>query len=735
MIGTTAHSCCKKTRKIIALEGLVIFAIILAVYTPSLDNDFVNWDDNLYIYENPHIFTLNVGSIYRMFTAFHAGLWMPLAWISHAVDYAMWGFNPFGHHLTSIILHALNTILFFMLIVLLVITVRASGQTHPPVLIPASLLSPVLVAAGVAALLFGVHPLRVESVVWACERKDVLCGFFYLLSLLYYVSYAAAPARQKRRKYAVVLLMFLCALLSKPMAVTLPAILLLLDFHPLKRLTLTSMKSSWVVWEKIPFLLLSIGTGIVTTIAQSEEAIISLERLPLLARLLNALSSVVFYLEKIVLPLNLAPFYPYPRNIYLFDAKYIIAGMVVLLISGGCIRLVKKLPALAAVWMYYLITLLPVLGIVQAGHQAAADRFTYLPSASIFLLAGIGVLWVIEKIIPAKRKALWGGLWMTLIGAVVAVLSYATIQQISTWKNSVSLWTHAISIFPNAVSLPYCNLGNAYLDRGLLDEALDAYKKALAIDSRDVTAHANAGVAYEKKGMVVAAISKYKDAIAVNAGLALPHYNLGNLYTIKGMYDQAILHYKKALAINPGLFSAHNNLGHLYDEKGLFGEAILEYQRALAINPRCAEAYINLGTTYLNQGMAHEAIVQFKKAIDLNPDDAKAHGNLGAAFLKNNMFDEAIDACKHAIRLNSAYAKAYFNLGSAYGRKGKMNEAIAHFKQAITLEPGYAHAYYNLALAYYSQGKYRASLEHLEKAKALGARVDPGIDEFLQAYR
>jgi tetratricopeptide (TPR) repeat protein len=529
--------------------------------------------------------------------------------------------------------------------------------------------------------------------------------------------------------------MFLCALLSKPMAVTLPVILLLLDFYPLNRLTVTTTKNLWVLWEKIPFFFLSLFTGIITALAQSAEAIISLERIPLIARLLNALRALVFYLQKIVLPSNLAPFYPYPRNIYVFDAEYSIAGIVVLLISGGCLWMVKKMPVLPAVWIYYVITLLPVLGIVQAGHQAAADRFTYLPSASIFLLAGTGVLWVIGKILLMKRKVLFGGLFLMLIGTVVSALSYATIKQISTWQNSVSLWTHEISIFPESVSLPYCNLGNAYLDKGLFDEAIDAYKKALAIDSRDSTAHANAGVAYEKKGMLDAAISKYKDAIHVNANADLPHYNLGNLYKVKGMHEQAILEYKKALAINPSLFSAHNNLGQIYAEKGLFDEAILEYQRALSIDPRYTEAYINLGTTYLNKDMAHEAIIQFRNAIDLNPDDAKAHCNLGAAFLKNKMFDEAISECKKAIYLDPTYAKAYFNLGSAYGNKGMMDEAIAHFKQAIIIEPGYANAHYNLALVYYAQRNYKVSLEYLDKAKELGTRVDPKIDELLQAYR
>ena len=440
----------RKTALIIGAIALFIFCLTVLVYYPTLKNDFV-WDDIQYVIENKRIRSLDADALSVMFTTFHVGNWHPLTWISHAIDYSLWGLDPAGHHLTNTILHGLNALLVFLLVVKLV--VQAQRVTESASFSNSSwnpMLHPVL-TAGVTALIFSLHPLRVESVAWVSERKDLLCGFFFLVTLLCYLYYASLPASRNRRLWFVSCLVFFAlSLTSKPMAVTLPVILVLLDIYPLKRFHLSSGSTRVLLLEKIPFFALSIATSIIVILAQNYgRSIRTLTQIPADVRLLNALRTPLFYLQKMVLPYKLVPYYPFPVHVTWDDIQYLVSAALIVFITCFALWMIQKRNYLFfSAWAYYLITLLPVLGIVQVGGQSAADRYTYLPSLSIFLLVGTGVSWIVHRDSVAKKKVVLGGL---VVGGVLffTMLSQLTIKQITIWKDSERLWSrvvHSVSL-------------------------------------------------------------------------------------------------------------------------------------------------------------------------------------------------------------------------------------------------------------------------------------------------
>jgi len=508
---------------IIGISALFIFIITFLVYTPALKNDFV-WDDVIYVSENTLIHSLSIHSLSRMLTSFHASNWHPLTWLSLALDYAFWGLYPLGYHLTNIILHGLNVLLVLFLIIRL--TVRAKedngvsslSKMEPPILVQS------FIAATVTALLFGLHPLHVESVVWVSERKDLLCALFFILTISSYLSYTSSVGKRHRWIwFTICFFLFIFALMSKPMAVTLPLTLLLLDIYPLKRISFYPSKTGKnlsLLLEKMPFIALSIASSIITIMAQhAGGAIRNLERFSTDARLFNSIRALVFYLEKMIIPVKLVPFYPFPMNIHWLDLQYILSVILISAITACCLRRAKQGKYLIFIaWSYYIITLLPVLGIIQVGGQAAADRYSYLPSIGIFTLIGGGVSLLFKKEALLKRKSSLGGLVLTFI-CIFIFLSQLTIKQIKIWQNSEILWSYVINAFPFPKSDPlvHYNLGNAYARKGELDKAISEYERALILK---------------------------------------PHYaeaynNLGSVYTIKGRLDEAIAEIEQALALNP----------------------------------------------------------------------------------------------------------------------------------------------------------------------------------------
>ena len=606
-------------RQIVVLVGLLIFLVTFLVYTPVLNNDFVNWDDTLYVVENQNIRSLDLKAFYWMFTTFHAGFWFPLTWFSHALDYALWGLNPRMHHLMSIILHGFNTLLVFLLVLRLFLRAHAHHSTSFSKM-SKSILPQSLIVGSVTALLFGLHPLRVESVAWAAERKDLLCACFVFLSLLSYLIYTT-PGHQRRRLFwfTLSLFLFILALMSKPMAVTLPVIILIIDFYPLKRFKGNSPKKISVLLEKVPFFILSMLFGILTIVTQKAGgAVRNLDELYFTARFSNALKSIVFYMIKMIWPTHLVPFYRLPNIINPLDPQYLLSAIVVLAITGVCVWMLKReKPLWLTAWLYYLVTLFPVVGIIQVGLHSAADRFTYLPSLSLTLLLGLGIARVWSGVAVSKHRIVYRGVILLCTCSIITILSCFTVTQIKLWHNSNTMWSAVIKAFPEAVPEAYYGLGLFYYEEGRLDEAVSEFKHAIALSPNYVPVHHNLGNVYVKKGMIEEAISKFKRAIALGSTSADLHNNLGGCYALKGRLDKAISEFKRVVALKPDFENAYINLGLAYYRKGELDKAISAYKEAISINDNTAWAHYNLAKVYYDKMQYQLAIKHCDRSIIL----------------------------------------------------------------------------------------------------------------------
>ncbi len=585
-----------------------------AVYLLSLRNGFVEWDDSTYILENPFIRSFNPSFLKWAFFHFYASNWHPLTWISHALDYAVWGLNPLGHHLTNNILHAANTF-----VVVLLVT-RWVGLGNPPSSLRVTPPPPApplkirggrgsyeftggggfsnrwaLIAAGVTGLLFGLHPLHVESVAWVAERKDLLCAFFFLLSVMAYTKYATntlqrekGMAHRVKNTFALApnsllctLCLFILALMSKPMAVSLPVIMLILDWYPFRRIR--SVGTFWAVLaEKVPFLVLSLIASVITVLAQrAGGAIASVEAIPLPDRMLVAARSLVSYLWKMAVPLNLNPFYPYPRNIAPLSMEYVLPLVLVVGITVACIVAAREGRRLwLSAWGCYVISLVPVLGFVQVGDQSMADRYTYIPSIGPFLLAGLAAAWALGRAstVRQRRPA------VAFIGIASAVLliamSYSTVRQIAVWRNSLALWDYVISKVPEKVPVVYYNRGIALKKMGQLADATEDFDMAIAIDPSFFKAYNYRGIIYGEAGAFDLAIKCFNKAIAINPGYAKAYANRGYTYGVLGSMYTALQDLNKAIELDQDFANAYFTRGNIYLGAGNKGLALSDYVKA-----------------------------------------------------------------------------------------------------------------------------------------------------------
>lgn len=644
----------KKTHAKYYLAGFVSL-LAFAVYLPALTNAFVEWDDSLYIYENFFIRSLDAAFIKWAFSTFRASNWHPLTWISHAVDYALWGLNPLGHHLTNNILHAANTFIVLLLAIRVLEVVKEKAKAKGNENFPDD--RRILIAAGVTALLFGLHPAHVESVAWVAERKDLLCAFFFLLSVMSYMKYAANASQGAKgiwtrskiyfaftqRDMLFALCFFILALLSKPMAVSLPVVLLILDWYPLERVR--SLKSFWsAALEKFPFIVLSLGSSVVTILAQKAGgAMKMMDYVPLSKRLLVAARSLFLYIWKMAFPLDLNPYYPYPAGISPLSADFFVPVMLAAGITALCI---KKGKIWQAIWGYYAVTLLPVLGLVQVGGQSMADRYTYIPSLGPFLFLGLGAAWISKKM--EMRKGRLTVLHFSAAALIMIVsMTYLTINQIRIWKNGIVLWNFVIEKQAERVPLAYNNRGLALSDGGNYDEALKDFNKAIELDPLFYEAYANRGTVFEKTGRFNEALADFEKSISLN-----PYYKI--------YFARAIV----------------------FEKQGLFEKARLDYHRAVAMNPAFFEGFVRLGIIYGRLGSFEKAIENFNEAIKINPNYPWAYGNRGFAFFLTGHYEAALEDLNTAIRLNSRFTEAYTNRGKVYLKTGNNRLAAADFKTA-----------------------------------------------------
>lgn len=594
------------------LVMLVFVLAIAAVYLQVKDYDFVGFDDNEYITENSHVQTgLTAGNVSWASTAFYAGNWHPLTWISHMLDCQLFGLKPGFHHLVNLFFHITNTLLLFLIL---------SRMTKD------------LWQSAFVAAVFAIHPLHVESVAWISERKDVLSTFFWMLTMGAYVFYVE---RQGLKRYLLVLFFFTLGLMAKPMLVTLPFVFLLLDYWPLRRLETVkpsageykqSEKSSkmhlkkkerkrsaiktepvnktemltrrqaplsHIVLEKIPFFVLSLISSVVTYMAQQKGgAMRSLQSFPPSTRIANALVSYCRYIGKMVWPTDLAVLYPYPGTLPTWEI--VVAVFFLGITTFLIIRNVKRYPYLATGWLWYLGTLVPVIGLVQVGVQATADRYTYVPLVGVSIIVAWGIPDLLKK--WHYRNAALAALAFLMLSSI----SVITWKQVKYWKDSVVLFTRAVEVTTNNPIMQN-NLGNALEDQGRLDEAISHYAEALRIDPGLADSYNNIGLALTKLGRPDEAIPNFFKAIGINSSHAAAHYNLGTLLASQGKLDEAIYQFRECVRIKPDYAKAYNNLGNALLFRGKIDEAIDSYRQALRLKPDYTMARENLKNALTQQ--------------------------------------------------------------------------------------------------------------------------------------
>ncbi len=565
---------------------LAVAAFTFIVFLPALKNGFVNWDDDKNFLGNYLYRGLGWEQLKWMFTTFHTGPYQPVSWMTYGLDYLIWGMDPFGYHLTNVLLHSANAAIFYLL------CLRLFDADGGPA--PLARKTGLRLSAAFAALFFSLHPLRTESVAWVTERRDVLSGLFYLLTLLLYLSPRAsgggkAPASVSR---VPPLAVFLLALLSKAIVVTLPVALVILDIFLLKRLPPDPRR--WLdpeyrpVWlEKAPSFALSLFFGVVGYIGQaSAGALVSLRKAGPAARAAQAFFSAGLYLWKTLIPVKLVPFYKFSGG--LSSWRSLLGGAAALAITVYAVKSLRRLPALAAVWAFYLITLAPVSGIVKFGEQAAADRYTYLPCLGFAALAGLALLSGLNRPGRAAKKA-------AVLSACLIVLLFGRLSwaQEKIWRDSESLWKYIISINPG-IEFVRTNLAAVLTGQGKLDEAVYQCGEALRINPGYESAHNNLGVALARQGKTGEAIKNYQEALRLKPGYTEVFNNLGNAFAAQGDLAEAERNYRSALLLNPGYANAHNGLGAVLARQGKREEAVEHFQDALRLNPDLALARKNL---------------------------------------------------------------------------------------------------------------------------------------------
>jgi tetratricopeptide (TPR) repeat protein len=549
-------------KAVIPVSILVIVTFI--AYRGALNNDFVTWDTGAYIVDNPHIKAFTGENLKWMFTAFYAANWHPLTWLSHAIDYALFGMKPWGHHLSNLIIHSLNVIEFFMLAVVLL---TLSTATSPLQFAWTKIDNKVLLGAFVAALFFGIHPQHVESVAWLAERKDVLCLLFILLAWLSYLFYAL---RTRLVWYIASLVCFILALLSKPMAVTLPVILILMDIYPLRRTTLTipsqPVPYKTLVLEKIPFFVLTLISAILTILAQqSSDAMVSIQTMGILLRFLNACNSIILYISKFLLPVGFSPMYvmsSFPNYHHYYLSLVSVMAVVLSSLVCGYLWYAKKQYYWLIAWLFYLVTLTPVLGLIQVGSQSAADRYAYLPTLPFYVLIGMGVATLYYQ--QELRKFFKVGL---TIGLLVIMLQLVRLTQEQTWiwKNDVTLWAYAVLYDPDN-PITQMNLGVAYSYVGEYEKAIAHLKMACTM-SRDRLIYLNLLGLFLKLNRLSDLLTLYQQILDANLDIGQTkdtiYYEMGKFYYKQGNLGKAQEVLKKALVINPNHESAKSFLAQL----------------------------------------------------------------------------------------------------------------------------------------------------------------------------
>jgi len=640
--------------------GLVL--LTLAVYLSVLYHGFVQYDDQQYVTDNPRVQAgLTWHGLVWAF-GFHAGNWHPLAWLSHMLDCQIYGAKAGGHHLTNVLLHIGSALLLFSVL---------NRMTNA-----------IWRSAAVAAL-FAWHPLHVESVAWVAERKDVLCAFFWMLTLWFYARYAVKPSIAR---YLFTLGSFVLCLMAKPMGVTLPFVLLLLDYWPLKRFTIYDLRFTIfkkLLGEKVPFLALSAVACVLTLCAQ-QLAIASTAGLPVSGRIANVVVAYNHYLAAMFVPRHLAVYYPYQFHL---PALTVMCAVFVLgLITLLAITYSRGRPYLIVGWLWYLGTLVPVIGLVQVGDQAWADRYTYLPLIGLF----VAIVWTACEIIKSRLV-----LESASVIAAFALLAL-TSKQLGYWQNTRTLFEHANEVTQkNALAVTI--LGSLLDNEGKMNDAMEYYHTALRYSPTFPEAHFFLGNALEEQGKPDEAIAEYQKALWFRPMQEQTHIFMAIALAKQKKYDEAIAHYTKALKLDPDSAAAHNNLARICQTQGRFDDAIAHYTAALELDPKLSIAHNNLGILLLQKGNLAEGVKQLREAVRLRPGNAESQYNLALALNQQGQWSEAAGLFKKTAGSYSADPKAHYEFAMALARLKRTREAMSQYASALLIQPDFPDALDGLA--------------------------------------
>jgi tetratricopeptide (TPR) repeat protein len=648
---------------------LALAGLTWTVFGQTLRHDFINYDDNLYVYENPNVVSgLTQPAILWAFTHTHAGNWHPLTSLSHMLDCQVYGLNPRGHHFTNVLLHTLAVVLLFLFL---------QQVTSAP-----------WRSAFVAAV-FAVHPLRVESVAWIAERKDVLSGVFFMLTLLAYARYVSG--KRSLFRYLSVAFFFALGLMAKPMLVTLPLVLLLLDYWPLCRFGSHLLENdanfahrsifSRLVVEKIPLFLLSLLSSLLTWWAQ-QGFMRSTSEIPLALRVENAIVSYVRYLQQLLWPADLAPFYPHPQAMPLL--LVVAAALLLVAISAVALYYGRKRPYLITGWGWYLIMLLPVIGLVQVGEQALADRYTYLSQIGIVL----AITWAAADATAGIRRS-QRFVAFTAVAAIVA-LAWCACHQTRYWRNSESLWLHTLAVTENN-SLAHNNLGEVWSRSGRVDDAIREYQAALKITPESPLARNNLGLNFLKQGKIAEAIQEFRRVLSRDPQSIKARFGLADALLRSGRATEAVAEYEKALSINPDHVQGHLALGHALMGAGRLADAVAQFKIAVQLQPNHAHARNSLATAFAAKQQWGEAIRCWRETLEIDPNNVAAQSGLAWTLatapdptLRNG--PEALAISQRFSQTSGASNPVLLRvLAAAYAEAGRFPEAIETIERGITL--------------------------------------------------
>lgn len=649
-----------KATRVLAISA-ALFVVTVAAFSAVLDNGFLNFDDDTYVTANAKVQQgLTAAGVAWALTSTSAANWHPVTWLSHMADVQMFGLDPGKHHRTSLLLHAANAVLLFLLFV------RMTGA---------------LWRSAFVAALFAIHPLHVESVAWVAERKDVLSTLFWLLTIWAWLRYVEAKSTAR---YAAVLVLYALGLMVKPMLTTLPFTLLLFEFWPLRRAATFRER----LIEKAPLFAMAVASSVITVVAQHQGgAFDTLSAVGPVARAINAVVAYATYLGRAFRPSSLAIFYPYPASIdtaIAVGAAATLSGLTVLAIG-----LLRRAPYFTFGWLWYVGTLVPVVGLVQVGAQATADRYTYVPLIGVF----VALSWALAEL--ASRGVALRSAVAVASAASLVPLFLMTRAQTLTWADSSAVFTHAIAVTRDN-DVAHINLGLALFSQGRNEDAIRHYREALRIRPDSTAALNDLGIALHAAGRDAEAVEQFRLAIAAGLSSAELQVNYGTALFGTGRIDAAIERFGEALRLDPNSAEAHRNLANVLSRTGKHAEAIGHFDRLVQLRPDDATARFGRATALSGAGRFDAAMQEVEAGLRVKPDSPIALNFLGNLLAREGRTADAISRYREAIRLKPDFAQAHNNLGIALAQENRLPEAIEHFESAVRIQPDFGPARDNL---------------------------------------